>query len=99
MSQLSREEIGRIARLSRLSFTDAELDRVGHDLNGILAYFDKLSELETSETPPTSHALKTENVFREDEVRASLPVEEALANAPDSVGDFFKVPPIIQAEE
>ena len=99
MTHLSRDEIRHVARLSRLAFSDAELDKFAEELNGILAYFDKLNELDTSETPPTSHALKMENVFREDEVQPSLSVEDALANAPEREGDFFKAPRIIQDDD
>ena len=95
---ISKEQLRHVALLSRLEFSDPQLEKFGADINGILGYFEKLNELDTSEIPPTSHALKTENIFREDEVRPSLEIEDALKNAPQREGNFFKVPKIIQEE-
>ena len=96
--QISLDQVRHVALLSRLQFDDEQLVRFAADINNVLAYFDKLNELDTTDVPPTSHALKTQNVFREDVPRPSLSVEQALANAPEHEDGFFKVPPIIQEE-
>ena len=65
-------------------------------LGDILEYIGLLDELDTSDVPPTSHVIDVSNVFREDEVRPSLPVEKGLSNAPEKAGTAFKVPRIIE---
>jgi aspartyl-tRNA(Asn)/glutamyl-tRNA(Gln) amidotransferase subunit C len=69
---------------------------MGSQLGGILEYVKKLDELDTSDVPPTYHVLDLVNVTREDAVRPSLPVDEALANAPDRAEGFYRVPKIIE---
>jgi aspartyl-tRNA(Asn)/glutamyl-tRNA(Gln) amidotransferase subunit C len=94
--KITEADVRHVAHLSRLEFDDSEVQRFTKDLNDILAYVDKLAELDTASIDPTSHSLKMENVFREDEVRPSLSNDQALANAPEREGPFFRVPPIIQ---
>ena len=89
---ISREQVLHVARLARLALDDEEVERLGTQLNAILEAVSKVSELELDEVPPTSHPLDVVNVWAEDEPRPSLSVEEALANAPDRDGDFFRVP-------
>jgi aspartyl-tRNA(Asn)/glutamyl-tRNA(Gln) amidotransferase subunit C len=89
---IERDEVLHVARLARLALTDDEVERLGRELNAILEAVGKVSELELDEVEPTSHPLALVNVWDEDEPRPSLPLEEALANAPERVGDFFRVP-------
>jgi aspartyl-tRNA(Asn)/glutamyl-tRNA(Gln) amidotransferase subunit C len=93
---ISRKDVEHVARLARLALTDAEIERMRAELSAILSYIDKLGELDTSGVPPTSHAVPLVNVMRDDELRPCLSVEEMLANAPDRVGDLFRVPRIIE---
>jgi aspartyl-tRNA(Asn)/glutamyl-tRNA(Gln) amidotransferase subunit C len=93
---ISREDVEHVARLARLSLSDAERERMREQLSGILAYIDTLRELDTDGVEPTSHAVPLVNVMRDDEVRPGLPREEMLANAPDPAGDLFRVPRIIE---
>lgn len=65
-------------------------------LSRILEYFEQLNELDTSNVEPLAHPLPRVNVFREDELCPSLPLEDVLANAPDREGNYFKVPRIIE---
>jgi len=65
-------------------------------LNGILGYIDKLRVLDTTGVEPTSHAVPLVNVMRDDATRPCLPPDEALANAPERSGQFFRVPKIIE---
>jgi aspartyl-tRNA(Asn)/glutamyl-tRNA(Gln) amidotransferase subunit C len=90
---ISRDEVLHVARLARLALTDEEVERLGAQLSAILEAVGKVSELDLSDVEPTSHPLDVVNVWAEDEPRPSLPVEEALVNAPDREGGYFKVPP------
>ena len=89
---IEKDEVLHVARLARLALTDDEVERLGRELNAILEAVGKVSELDLDEVEPTSHPLALVNVWAEDEPRPSLPLEEALANAPERVGDFFRVP-------
>ena len=90
---ISRDEVLHVARLARLALTDEEVERLGAQLNAILEAVGKVSELDLEGVEPTAHPLDLVNVWAEDEPRESLPVEEALANAPEREQGFFKVPP------
>ena len=93
MANISREQLLHVARLARLELREDEVDRLGAQLNDILAAVGKVAELDLTGVPPTSHPLDVVNVWGADEPQASLPVEEALANAPEREGSYFKVPP------
>lgn len=88
--------IEHLARLARLDLNDAEKDRFASQLSGILAYVEQLRELDTARVEPTAHVISLENVMRQDDVRPSLPREEALGNAPDRTEQFYRVPKIIE---
>ncbi|MGD2080094.1 MAG: Asp-tRNA(Asn)/Glu-tRNA(Gln) amidotransferase subunit GatC [Nitrospirota bacterium] len=88
--------VDRIAGLARLSLSDYERESLLADLNNILSYVEKLNRLDISDVEPTSHVLDLANVTREDEPRPSMPVDEALSNAPDRSGNFYRVPKIIE---
>jgi aspartyl-tRNA(Asn)/glutamyl-tRNA(Gln) amidotransferase subunit C len=96
MSRLTREEARKVAVLSRLSFSDAEIDVLAGQLSDVLQYVEKLNELDTSGVEPTSHALAMTNVMREDVVVPSLPRQLALSIAPDQEAGCFRVPQVIQ---
>lgn len=85
-----------VARLARLALSEAEKARMQAELSAILAYIDKLKELDVDGVEPTSHAVPLVDVMREDEVQPSLPREAMMANAPDRAGEFFRVPRIIE---
>jgi aspartyl-tRNA(Asn)/glutamyl-tRNA(Gln) amidotransferase subunit C len=93
MAEISREQLLHVANLARLELREDELERLGTQLNDILAAVSKVSELDLEDVPPTSHPLDVVNVWAEDEPHQCLPVEEALANAPEREGPYFKVPP------
>ena len=94
--RISLADVEHVARLARLELSAAEKERMRAELDGILAYIDKLRALDTRDVPPTSHAVPVTNVMRDDEERPSLPQEEMLANAPDRHRDLFRVPKIIE---
>ena len=93
MTEISRELLLHVANLARLELRDAELARLQSQLNDILGAVSKVSELDLTDVPATSHPLDLVNVWDEDQPRACLSVEDALANAPERDGDYFKVPP------
>jgi aspartyl-tRNA(Asn)/glutamyl-tRNA(Gln) amidotransferase subunit C len=90
---IDRDQLLHVARLARLELREEEVERLGAQLNDILAAVSKVSELDLSDVPPTSHPLDVVNVWADDEPRPCLSVEDALANAPEREGSYFKVPP------
>jgi aspartyl-tRNA(Asn)/glutamyl-tRNA(Gln) amidotransferase subunit C len=96
MPQLTLAEVEHVALLSRLRLTDEEKLRLTDDLNHILDQFAVLQQLDTTEVPPTAHAMALENVFRDDVSRPSLPREDALREAPEARDEFFIVPRVVE---
>jgi aspartyl-tRNA(Asn)/glutamyl-tRNA(Gln) amidotransferase subunit C len=92
---LTPETVIQVAHLARLTLSEEEVELFTRQLNDILSYVEKLNELETTDVPPMAHVLELNNAFREDEVTESLPLDEALANAPDRKRNSFAVPKII----
>jgi aspartyl-tRNA(Asn)/glutamyl-tRNA(Gln) amidotransferase subunit C len=89
-------DVDHVARLARLTLTPEEKARMEEQLAKILTYVDALNRLDTGDVAPTTHAVPVVNVMRDDEVGPCLTPEEALANAPDRAGQFFRVPRIIE---
>jgi aspartyl-tRNA(Asn)/glutamyl-tRNA(Gln) amidotransferase subunit C len=90
---ISRDDVLHVAALARLDLTDDEVGRLEEQLNAILEAVSKVSELDLADVPPTSHPLDVVNVFRADEPRPSLPLDDVFANAPAHEDDLFRVPP------
>jgi aspartyl-tRNA(Asn)/glutamyl-tRNA(Gln) amidotransferase subunit C len=95
---ITREEVLHVAKLASLELTDDEVERLTGELSAILEAVSKVSELDLSDVPPTSHPLELVNALSEaelsgDEPRPSLSLDDAVANAPAREGDLFKVPP------
>jgi aspartyl-tRNA(Asn)/glutamyl-tRNA(Gln) amidotransferase subunit C len=93
---ITREDVEHVAELARIELTAAEKEQFIAQLNSILTYIEKLSELNTTGVEPTSHVLPMSNIFRDDEVRPSLDRDRVLQNAPQESHFFFKVPRIIE---
>jgi aspartyl-tRNA(Asn)/glutamyl-tRNA(Gln) amidotransferase subunit C len=93
--KIDQAQVRKVATLSRLELTQAECEEFTEQLGAILEYVEKMNELDTTGVEPLAHCLPISNVFREDRVKESLGCEEALANAPQRDGDFFKVPKIL----
>ncbi len=85
-----------VAHLARLALTPEEEKQLGAQLGNILGYIEKLRELDVSHVEPTAHAVPMVNVTRADEIRPSLPHDEALRNAPKKGGGLFVVPKIVE---
>jgi aspartyl-tRNA(Asn)/glutamyl-tRNA(Gln) amidotransferase subunit C len=90
---ITRDDVLHVAKLARLELSEDEVSRFQAQLSQILEAVSKVSELDLADVPPMSHPLDVVNVFGEDEPRPCLPLEEALANAPEREGPFFAVPP------
>jgi aspartyl-tRNA(Asn)/glutamyl-tRNA(Gln) amidotransferase subunit C len=88
---LTLDDVRHIASLARLALSDEEADRLREQLSGILDHFELLKELDTSDVQPTAHSLPLTNVMRDDATWQSLSVEEVLANAPRSEGEYMRV--------
>jgi aspartyl-tRNA(Asn)/glutamyl-tRNA(Gln) amidotransferase subunit C len=95
MSRMTPEEVRELALLSRLALSDQEVTRMTGDLGAILTYVDALRELDTTGVEPMTHAVPFDCPLRDDQVQPSLPVDEALANAPRREAHFFQVPRIV----
>lgn len=93
---LTLDEVRHVARLARLRLTDTELEEMRQQLSSILNYVDMLQEVDVEGVPPTAQVTDVVNVVRPDEVRPSLPVDEALAGAAHREGDYFKVKPVFE---
>jgi len=98
-SKLDEKLIRHVATLSRIELTDAQVATFGRQFADIVAYMDKLQELDTENVAPMAHAVDVRNVFGADEPGESLAADVALANAPDRDGDFYKVPKVIGDSE
>lgn len=92
---ITPEQVRHIGRLARIELTDDQAAAFGRQLADIVGYFDKLKELDTDGVEPMVHATEALNVLAPDVAEPSLQAAEALANAPDRDGDYFKVPKVI----
>ena len=90
---IGRDEVLHVARLARLELSEEEVTRFQEQLSAILDAVSKVSELDLSEVPPTSHPLEMANAWGEDEPHECLSLDEVFANAPDRDGDLFRTPP------
>jgi aspartyl-tRNA(Asn)/glutamyl-tRNA(Gln) amidotransferase subunit C len=93
---ITREDVEKVARLARLSISESEKDMFVKQLSQILTHVEKLNQYDTKGIEPTTTVLGQTNVFRDDVVQMSLPVDKALANAPERSADWFCVPKIIE---
>jgi aspartyl-tRNA(Asn)/glutamyl-tRNA(Gln) amidotransferase subunit C len=97
--KITEEQVRYVADLANLRLSEEEVRRFSNDLGQILAYMDKLNELDTSAVAPMAQVLyeaEETAVLREDRERPVLGAEAALANAPVGGGGFFKVPRVIE---
>ena len=92
-------DVGYVSDLARLELTEEEKSVFQPQLEGIVRYVEKISEVDVGGVPPMMHGKEIVNAFREDEVRPSMATETALANAPKRVGDEFLLPKIVEGAE
>ncbi len=97
--KVSPEDVRYVSELANLELTEAERERMLRDLNSILEYIDRLNQLDTSGIPPmaqVSAGMAPDSAMRPDQTRPSIPRADALRNASQSDGEFFKVPKVIE---
>jgi aspartyl-tRNA(Asn)/glutamyl-tRNA(Gln) amidotransferase subunit C len=92
---LGRKDVEKVSLLGRLLLTPAELELMTEQLGQIVAYVESLGELDTENVEPMAHAVEIANVFAADELRPSLDLQEALANAPNQDGQYYRVPAVL----
>lgn len=95
---LTTDDVRKVAKLARLDLSEADLARLRPQLSAILDYVTLLQELNTDGVDPLAHPLPVQNVFRDDEPAPSLPVDEALRNAPVRSGNYFGVPAVFDTD-
>ena len=88
--------VEKLAHLARLQFNDAEKEEIKYDLQRMIAFVEKLNELNLEGVEPLLHMTDEVNVLRDDEVKGSITREEGLKNAPVHDEQFFKVPKVIK---
>ncbi len=96
---LTPDQVRKVAKLARLELPEAELPRMTEQLNSILGYVDQLQAVNTDGVEPLAHPLPVQNVFRDDAPQPSLPVDEALQNAPTRTGVYFGVPAVFSEND
>ncbi len=98
MSALTRDDVAHLCGLARIAATDAELDRLSGQLGVILDAVARVGEVAAADVPPMSHPLPLTNVTRPDVLRPGLTPEQALAGAPASEQQRFRVPRILEQD-
>ena len=94
--KITPEQVDYVARLGRLALNDDEKKKYQGQLDDILKYMDMLTEVETDHVEPMAGPVELYTPLREDRVKPSLTVEDALANAPAKTGTTFRVPKVIE---
>jgi aspartyl-tRNA(Asn)/glutamyl-tRNA(Gln) amidotransferase subunit C len=94
-NKIDQDQVRKVAKLSRLDLSDAEVEEFTGQLSAILDYVEKMNELDTTGVEPLAHCLPVSNVLREDSPKESLGTDKVLANAPQRDDEFFKVPKIL----
>lgn len=95
--KVSDKDVLYVADLANLELTEAERTRMVRDLNSILEYVDHINQLDTANVPPMAQvAAANLQPMRPDQTRPSIPHPDAMRNAPETDGVFFKVPKVIE---
>lgn len=92
---VDKDEVRRIAKLAALDLSEEEIERYQGDLDAILAYVSQIQQTDLGEVSEELDPERAENALRDDVVTPGLTREQALANAPHTDGEFFRVPPAI----
>ena len=96
--KISEKDVRHIGHLARMNPSDDEVRKFSEQLSAILEYVEKLDEVDTTDVPPTAHALPVHNVFRDDVPGDPLTPDQALANAPQREGSCFGVPKVLDQD-
>lgn len=96
MTQISRDDVLHLAKLSSLELSDSEIDGLQSSIGDVLGYVEKLNKLDTDNVEPTYQVTGLQNVWRDDTViNYGITREELLARAPESVDNQVKVPKVL----
>ncbi len=93
---VDRDEVKRVAKLAMLELKEDQIDKFAAQFNEILEYMEQINELDLSNCEAAFHITELQNVFREDEVKPSMDRDVILKNAPETDGESFKVPKVIE---
>lgn len=94
--EITNKLIQDIAALAKLEFDEQSAEQMKADLEKIIGFVDKLSEIDTEGVDPLIYLSEEVNVLREDEIKAVVSQVEALKNAPEKDSDYFKVPTVLK---
>lgn len=96
---LDKATVEKLADLARLEFSEQEKDEMLQDMNKIMAFVEKINELDLDGVEPLIYMVEEGNVMREDEVTDQVTRDEALKNAPSRDTDYFRVPKVLKREK
>jgi len=99
MNKLSSDQVKKVARLAKLELNDKEVEKLGQQLSETITYIDKLNEIDTANIEPTSQVTGLTDVFRKDEIKPSLKLEDILPQAANTYHDYFKVKLILHKND
>jgi len=94
-TRISLDDVVKVARLSRLTLSESEVETMADELNAIVLSMAALTEVDTTEIEPTAHAMVVAPRLRSDQVKPSLSPDEALDQAPERTGSAFVVPKVV----
>ena len=94
--KLKRDEVLHIAKLARVGLTDQDVRRLREQLSDILANFEILQKVDTTDVPPTAQPNPLQNVTKDDQTADSLLPGQILANAPRKEGEYFRVRVVLE---
>ena len=94
--RISKEEVEKLAHLSRLQLDENAIDKMQGDMNKMLHFVDKISELDLEGVEPLAYMSDEVNILRTDKIEQNIRHEEALKNAPDKDTDYFRVPKVMR---
>ena len=95
MSKIDYKTVDEVAHLARLEFDAAAKEVMVKDMNNMLAFVEKLNELDTTGVEPLIYMTDESNILREDVVKETITQKEALLNAAKKDSDYFKAPKVI----
>jgi aspartyl-tRNA(Asn)/glutamyl-tRNA(Gln) amidotransferase subunit C len=94
--KFTREEIMHVSRLAKMGVNEAEVETFARQLSDILENFEILKKVDTEGIPPTTQPIPLDNLLKDDRKKPSIPQDEALANAPNREGEFFRTRAVLE---
>lgn len=94
--EITNDLIDRIAELAKLEFNDSSKQQMKTDLTKMIAFVEKLNQVDTTNVEPLIYINEDVNVLREDEIKQEITQDDALKNAPKKDSDYFKVPKVLE---